>query len=450
MKALKTSLLATAATSVLMTSAYAGGFSTEGINPGGALFNDKSFVVQGAVSYAMPQRRYTGATGSVQHPANPAAYRGTEAPILIPASGSASSDATPNYFLLSGDLKFGINEHIDCAIRGHQPYFLDNEVSGNFNGRYIQDSFKIDSVGIDGTCSYKFFIKDGYRVRLIGGVTSTDFEASRTNQATAGYLAGVSMATFPPPAPGGIPIFPEFSTPVPTESDYTNIYTFDSERGYGYRVGAAFEIPKYALRAQIIYDSAVDVKLKGKQRIFNASNTVPVVLDIPAFLDLELPQSVSVRAQSGINETTLLYAGVRWMDWSEIAALTITVPDNEFLNKVLTTGYSDGWTIEGGIQKKLMDNLSGSAGLKWDKGIGGGYTDTWSLSGGLAYDIDDNWRVSLGGSISMLTSSNESDGFVGTPPDCAGSPGGGCSSSSYRQGTDWAYGIGTRLQYSIK
>ncbi len=196
MKALKTSLLATAATSVLMTSAYAGGFSTEGINPGGALFNDKSFVVQGAVSYAMPQRRYTSATGTDQ------TFTGI-------TSGSAS-DATPNYFLLSGDLKFGINEHIDCAIRGHQPYFLDNEVSGNFNGRYIQDSFKIDSVGIDGTCSYKFFIKDGYRVRLIGGVTSTDFEASRTNQATAGYLAGVSMATFPRPRLAGYPFFPNF------------------------------------------------------------------------------------------------------------------------------------------------------------------------------------------------------------------------------------------------
>ena len=103
------------------------------------------------------------------------------------------------------------------------------------------------------------------------------------------------------------------------------------------------------------------------------------------------------------------------MDWSEVAALTINVPSNAALTKVLTTGYSDGWTIEGGIQKKLMEDLSGSVGLKWDKGIGGGYTDTWSLSGGLAYDIDDNWRVSLGGSISMLTSSNESSGFPNSP-----------------------------------
>ena len=348
----------------------------------------------------------------------------------MPALGSSSSDATPNYFLLSGDLKFGINEHIDCAIRGHQPYFLDNKVSGNFIGRYIQDSFTIESTGIDGTCSYKFYVKDGYRVRLIGGVTSTDFKARRTNQATAPYL-GFLSATLP------------FSTSIgkPMQAtDYTNEYALEADRAFGYRVGASFEIPKIALRAQIIYDSVVNAKLKGSQRVYNGSE---VVADVPAFLNLELPQSVSVRVQSGINETTLLYAGVRWMDWSEVAALTINVPSNAALTKVLTTGYSDGWTIEGGIQKKLMEDLSGSVGLKWDKGIGGGYTDTWSLSGGLAYDIDDNWRVSLGGSISMLTSSNESSGFPN-------SPGGGFSTSAYRQGTDWAYGIGTRLQYSIK
>ncbi len=420
MKTNKKLILTLAATAISATAAQAGGFSTDGVNPGGALFNDKSLVIQGALGYAMPQRRYTGAMGTNQTGADP--------------GGSTSSDATPNYFLLSGDLKVGINENIDCAVRGHQPYFLDNEVSSGFEGEYVQSSFQIDSVGIDGTCSYKFDVGKGYRMRVIAGVTSTDFEASRSNQANPFYLAAVNA------------VIPQVMFPGSFAGDYTNTYAFEADRGYGYRLGASFEIPQYALRAQVIYDSAIDLELEGTQRVYNATEDL---LNTPAYLDLELPQSVSARIQSGINETTLLYGGVRWMDWSEVQTLNILVPVNPFgaLNKVLSTGYSDGWTVEAGVQKKLTEDLSGSFGVKWDKGIGGGYTDTWSMNGGLAYDLDENWRVSFGGSISLLTSSTETSGV---PYEVGDSPGGGGSGSFYRQGDDWAYAIGTRIQYSMK
>ncbi|MEP1207866.1 MAG: outer membrane protein transport protein [Rhizobiaceae bacterium] len=422
MKTFRNSVLALAATTMAATAVHAGGFSTEGVNPGGVLFNDKSFVIQGAVGYAMPQRRYTNATGTQQD-------------IIggpVPATGSSSSDATPNYFLLSGDLKFGLTEEIDCAIRGHQPYKLDNEVDPGFNGEYVQDSFKIDAFGVDATCSYKFDIGNGRRLRMIGGVRSTDLEASRTNQASAAYLGFV----------GGI--FPEITSPAPGP-DYTNDYSFEADRGYGYRVGASFEIPQYALRAQVIYDSKISLDLKGTQRIYLGGVEL---MNQAATLDVDMPQSISARFQTGINPTTLVFGGVRWMDWSDISMLNIIVagPSNPALNKTLVTGWSDGWTIEGGVQKKLTDDFSGSFGLKWDKGIGGGYTDTWSANAGVAYDIDDNWRVSLGGSISLLTSSTETSGF----PAPGDSPGGGLSGSSYKQGNDWAYSIGTRLQYSMQ
>ena len=422
MKTFKKSVLALTATTLVATAAQAGGFSTEGVNPGGALFNDKSFVIQGALGYAMPQRRYTNAVGTDQ----------TGAPL----SGSTSSDATPNYFLLSGDIKVGFNENIDCAVHGHQPYFLDNEVSSGFEGEYVQNSFQIDSVGIDGSCSYKFDVGNGYRVRLIGGVTSTDFEASRSNLATAGYLAFVSGPM--------VPFINEIAAPN-TPDDYTNTYAFEADRGYGYRIGASFEIPQYALRAQVIYNSTIDLELEGSQRIYNATEEL---LNTRATLDLELPQSIAARVQSGINQTTLLYAGVRWMDWSEVSSLLIKVPANPFgaLDKTLTTGYVDGWTLEAGVEKKLSKDLGASLGLKWDKGIGGGYTDTWSVSGGLAYDLDDNWRISFGGSVSLLTDSTETSG----DPFEADSPGGGDSGVIYQQGNDWAYAIGTRLQFSIK
>ena len=427
MNTLKKSVLALTATTLITTAAHAGGFSTEGINPGGVLFNDKKFVAQGALGYAMPQRRFTNGVGTQQH-----AIPGLP-PTLIPAVGSTSTDATPNYFLLSGDLKFRVNDYVDCAVRGHQPYKLDNEVDAGFVGEYIQNSFKIDAVGIDGTCSYKMDIGNGRRVRFIAGVRSTDFEASRGNMASAEYLSFVST------------LFPEISLPAlgPGGPDYMNVYSFDADRGYGYRVGGSFEIPQYALRAQIIYDSKIELDLTGSQMIYAGPD---VIMNEVARLSVDMPQSVSARFQTGINQTTLIYGGVRWMNWSDIASLVINIPSNAGLNKVLTTGWDDGWTVEAGVQKKLSDDLSGSLGLKWDKGIGGGYTDTWTASAGLAYDLDDNWRVSLGGSISLLTSSNETSGVPYEPGD---SPGGGFSGSAYKQGNDWAYAIGTRIQYSM-
>ena len=443
MNTLKKSVLALTATTLITTAAQAGGFSTEGINPGGVLFNDKSFVVQGALGYAMPQRRYKNAVGTQQHP-------GALAPpppvVFVPAAGSSASDATPNYFLLSGDLKFGINNEFDCAVRGHQPYKLDNEVDPGFNGEYVQNSFKIDSVGVDGTCSYKIDMGNGRRIRLIGGVRSTDLEATRTNRASAEYLTGVSVATHPV---SGAFLFPEIATPALglAGPDYTNEYSFEADRGYGYRIGASFEIPQYALRAQVIYDSKIELDLTGTQRIYAGTD---VIMNEAITLGVDMPQSLSVRFQTGINQTTLVYGGVRWMNWSDVSSLMITHPTNPLLNKTLTTGWDDGWTIEGGVQKKLTDDLSGSLGIKWDKGIGGGYTDTWTGSAGIAYDLDDNWRISFGGSISLLTSSTEMDGFgFGTCFDSTCSPGGGQSSSMYRQGTDWAYAIGTRIQYTM-
>ena len=64
MKFFRNSVLTIAATSLLATAAHASGWGTEGINPGGALFNDKSFVLQGAFLYAIPERNYTGATAT--------------------------------------------------------------------------------------------------------------------------------------------------------------------------------------------------------------------------------------------------------------------------------------------------------------------------------------------------------------------------------------------------
>ena len=388
MKFFRNSVLTFAATSMLATAAHASGWGTEGINPGGALFNDKSFVIQGAAIYALPERNYTGATAT-----NPPA-----------TLTSANTNAADTFVLTSGDVKFAVNEAVDCALRAHEAYHNDTSADLNWLGATYTLSTDISSLALDGTCSYKFAVGDGYRLRLIGGVTSTDLSVTRSNVLDALTAAGAGAAQ------GAI-----------------NTYSLEGDRVYGYRLGASFEIPKYALRAQVIYDSERDINLVGTQSITGLGVVAP------ALVSITLPKSISARVQSGINATTLVYGGVRWTEWSVIQALSVTggTPVS------VTTGYKNGWDVEVGVQKKLTSDLSGSAAISWTKGIGGGYTDSWGLSAGLAYDLDDNWRVSVGASARYLTSSNGEGGTLGL------------STVSYNQANDWAYDAGVRLQYAL-
>lgn len=400
-----TIIISTATLLGLATNSYAGGFSYEGINSTGPLFNYKRFVVQGSAAYVKPNRDYENGTGTNQ--------------IGTPVTDSSSSNAVANYSLVAGELKFSIDDHVDCMLQGNEPWKLRNEVSSSFNGRFEQSKFYIDSLGLNAVCSYKFNISDNGLLRFIGGLRTTDLEATRENS-----IIGAAV----PGAPGAV-----------AGMEFTNKYKFESDsRELGYRLGVSFEIPSILLRAQLIYDSPIESDLSGTQTI--SGNGITLLSPTPVSTHVELPQSISARFQSGINDTTLIFAGVKWQQWSAIPGFKITSATNPLLNRTLTTGWEDGWTVEGGVQKKVSDNLGLSASVTWNEGIGGIYTDSWKFAAGASYDLDENWRVSLGGSASLLTDDYEVSNGAGA----------GLSSSTYDQGDDWAYAVGIKLQYSIR
>ena len=61
-----TIIISTATLLGLATNSYAGGFSYEGINSTGPLFNYKRFVVQGSAAYVKQNRDYENGTGTNQ------------------------------------------------------------------------------------------------------------------------------------------------------------------------------------------------------------------------------------------------------------------------------------------------------------------------------------------------------------------------------------------------
>ena len=393
MKNFRKSILVLATTPLVGSSAIAGGFGTEGVNTAGALFNYKAFVMQGSIGYAFAQRNYSNGVGLSQNGA--------------PAAGSTSTDVANDILLWDLEMKGKLTEEIDCLGRIHTPYRNDTDTGSTFVGRYTQSILEVDSKSVEATCSYKFNIDEKMLVRAIGGVRALWFDATRVN--------AVNLAGF-----GGFP---------PT--DFNNTFALDNGGpGFGYRVGASFEMPDYLVRAQVFYDSEIKTSLSGTQS--NLLGTVPITTG------MDLPQSVTARLQAPINETTLLWGGVRWEDWSSIQSLQILGTNLGSPAPVtINTFWSDGWKVEFGGAKKINSDLTLSSTLTWNKGIGGGYTDTWTGGFGGQYDLDENWRVSAGVNLSYLTSSSE----ISTASNAF---------STHNQANDWVLSTGVKLQYAIR
>ena len=398
---IKTVALGLAGATMLSSSAFASGaFNSEGINSIGELFNYNNFVVQGTFLLVNPDRWYTGATGTTQTGVVPPP----------PFTGTSSNGAEP-YTIAGGSIKIGFNENFDCLAELGEPWKLTNQVSPVFVGVAEQSKFFIDSTGIEGTCSYKTPVTKNGLIRLIAGVRAVDLEAERANILFAG-------------APPGS----------------TNILSLETDNyEIGYRLGASFEIPEYLLRAQIVYDSEIDVDVSGFQTIF-APGGVPIFAG-PITSTATLPDALSFRFQTGVNETTLVWGGVRWEDWTDVAALTIiggTAGPGAPLSTLAFT-FNDAWVYEVGVAKKITDDIAIQGSLTLTENTGDGYTDKLTLATGVAVDLDDNWRVSLGGAVTFLDDSFEVNTGGG------GSP---FTSAVYAQGEDLAWSLGLRIQYS--
>jgi long-chain fatty acid transport protein len=156
----------------------------------------------------------------------------------------------------------------------------------------------------------------------------------------------------------------------------------------GYRIGAAYEIPEIALRAQIMYRSAVTQRPGSSEGSF----VTQAVGSSTASGYGTLPQSVEMKLQSGIAPGWLAFGSVKWTDWSVLQTLNYTVDGTPLANDYqLDYYYKDGWTVTGGIGHQFNEMLSAFAAVSWDKGVGTGWDtdgDKWTVAAGLSTTSD--------------------------------------------------------------
>jgi len=238
-----------------------------------------------------------------------------EGQIIAVGPPFASGDTAPTLPFYIGAFKADINEQFSGAVTIDNPYGRTLEYnSGPLSGL----TGEVESLAVTGLLRYKFTdrfsVFGGPRFQRLGGNTD----------------AAVFAMT-----PGG---------PVP--AGFGNV-DFEDAWEAGYVVGAAFEIPEYHVRAAVTYNSAIDYDLDTSGAYVGTT-------------DVETPQSVNIDLQAPISLSTLLFATVRWAEWSE----TTISPPGYPLGSL--THFNDTTTYRLGVVQMFNENWAGFTALTYE------------------------------------------------------------------------------------
>ncbi|WEZ83574.1 OmpP1/FadL family transporter [Rhizobium sp. 32-5/1] len=376
-KKITAALTATVAATIVASSAHAGGLERGGYNID-LLFDPSTYAAEAAATYVNPQRELNNVVDV--NLANGVGSNG------IGGGATNGIEDTEGYWVPRVGVKAAIGDSVDCMADYSQPWGAHTNPGANWRGANDNIETKIESDNYAATCSYKWDMGQG-QFRVIGG----------------GFYQEV----------GG---FKErFVTPIPGPG-FTGVGRMDLEgSGWGWRAGVAYEIPEYAFRTSLVYNSAVDLDNLGgsidlTKVLLPAGGGVFVPgtkYDVSSFASM--PDSVELKVQSGVAPGWLVFGSVKWTDWSQLQVIRVnpTQPGPGRLPSSLTLLYRDGWTVTGGVGHKFNDQWSGAASLTWDRGTSHGYgnqTDSWTLGTGVSYSPTENVELRLAGAVGLLTS----------------------------------------------
>lgn len=278
-------------------------------------------------------------------------------------------------------LGFRVNESVNCALTYAQPFGAD--------GSYREDAQNAE-----------------YATATMSGIdanpTSAMSFSSKEYAATCGYgvHAGVGKLTFI----GGL----FYETFEYHEDTWIGSVALKDSGKVGFRLGAAYEIPEYAMRFEVLYRSAVDHNGSGPFTASELGESLGFPSGLPSHGTGTMPQSLLLSAQSGIAPDWLAYGSIKWTDWSVLPHFAYTVDGLGTSNKVFN--YQDGYAVRVGIGHQITKALAASVELGWDKGVGSGAdlaSDTWTLGLGLQYATAAG-TFAVGASVNCFTPASQS------------------------------------------
>ncbi|WP_436399349.1 OmpP1/FadL family transporter [Roseobacter sp. S98] len=246
-------------------------------------------------------------------------------------NGSGSGNISPDYFTYGAAYKADINDRWSYALILDEPFGAEVDYADG-TGYFAQGSdAEFESRALTGLLQYN--MNNGMSV--YGGLRIQSAEAN------ANVIFG------------------------PLGLDYSA--EADVHYGVGYVAGIAYEKPEIALRVSLTWNSEIS----------HSVDTVETQAGLPAPVttstEFETPQSVNLAFQTGVAANTLLFGGVRWVDWSDFAldpALYQTLTGGPLLSY-----EEDVITYTLGIGRKLNENWSVAASVGYEENTGNLFTN---------------------------------------------------------------------------
>ncbi|MGL4488969.1 MAG: OmpP1/FadL family transporter [Rhizobiaceae bacterium] len=314
-----------------------------------------------------------------------------------PLGGTANTGAafSDSYAVFGATVALDVVSNTRCAATLAQPYGADANYGWAqiLSGAGSTTSNSLSSLELGATCSYSLKVGPG-NLYFLGGVFNESLEYNEARGFGFGSVLNGGDVSL-------------------------------KGNGYGYRIGAAYTIPEYAVKASLIYRSEVDHRLDGLTR--NPAFG-PLAAGVASFAEATTPQSVKLSLQTGVAPNWLVFGSVEWTDWSEIQQIqvfseagTLAPVSVPLAGLSIDAFFRDGLTVSGGVGHKFNEQLSGLVSLTWDRGVSKGrnvsaFSDTWTVAAGASYDFTE--KVSLRGGLaySRLEAINATglDGVVET------------------------------------
>lgn len=364
---------------------------------------EQGTVIDTTGTFVSPQRKLKNIRGPI----------GDRTGNINPLSGrpySSDVDEAKSYWVPKFSAKVDLTDDLACAAQYRQPWGIHTDVGTDNLRMFTAIEQKISSNDYGLNCSYRFNAGEKGYFRLLGGVSYQELKGEQTRMIPPGSAFGGTL----------------------------RVASLDVEdKAFGWRIGAAYELPEYAIRASVVYQSEVKYNLEGTIDNLALSPLTGRSLPIAVAGDVATPQSVEFKFQTGIAPDWLAFGSVKWTDWSSVETVAfdssanlqlapgVIVPKGTNITN-LNLYYQDGWTVSGGVGHKFNEQWSAAVTVTWDRGTTTGLTsqtDLWLFGLGTNYKATENFEIRLAGAAGWLTSGEMDDTIVNGKPNATGSKG---------------------------
>lgn len=266
-------------------------------------------------------------------------------------AGMNSGNITEAYRNYSLGYKRQVNDRLSFAIVVNEPYGADVNYSGVTPYPFAGSTAELNSLAFTGLVKYN--LSD--RISAYGGLRLQSMDGS----------IAIRTAGLPAPIPAAYNL------------------NVDEDYKFGYVLGGAYEIKEMALRVALTYESEIE-------HDFRDNTGTP--------FKVKVPQAVTLHAQSGISQSTLIFGSIRWQEWSKFE-----IRPMDFAGGLipLANGPSDIWTYELGVGHRFSENWSGAFTLGYERDQGDIVTNLSGKDGYMSYGIavkyeTEDWEITTG------------------------------------------------------